>query len=57
MRIVSVNDSEKKVSCVWFTEIFYESIFHESELVTLNEWRSISKTEGRRESLRKILEN
>ena len=57
MKIVSLNESEKRVDCVWFTERFHESSFHESELVSLNEWRSISKTEGRKESLRKLLEN
>jgi uncharacterized protein YodC (DUF2158 family) len=54
MRIVSLNESEKSVDCVWFTERYHESSFNFSEIVTINQWRSISKTEGRRECLNEL---
>jgi uncharacterized protein YodC (DUF2158 family) len=57
MRIISLDESEKKVDCVWFTERYHESSFNASEIVSINEWKSISKTEGRIECLKKLLEN
>ena len=50
-----VNDSYK---CLWFVESsLNESVFKEDELVTLNEYKKILKTEERDDKINQLLKD
>lgn len=57
MRIISYDRNEKKVRCGWFSETYNESIFNESDIVTISQWKNILKAEKRKDYLKSILEN
>jgi uncharacterized protein YodC (DUF2158 family) len=53
MRIISYNN--EGVECGWITESYHEQTFDEKELIPLNQYQSVLKTEKRDDLINQIL--
>ena len=56
MRIMECKDNGL-VDCVWATEDIHEGLFNEEDLISINDYNNVMRTEKRDDLINKILKN